>query len=104
MRVTFHTQHLLLKEHSHEIIVANSADDVQPMSCVLLPFGVPHCQRKAKITKDVDLKPVSQPKAIKLLNFRSKFGGEQKKENIKPQMAKQAKILTLYLFFQIKSF
>lgn len=59
MRETFHTQHLLLKEHSHENIVANSAGHAKPMSCVLLPFGALRCQRKAQITKGVDLKHVS---------------------------------------------
>lgn len=57
-----------------------------PVSC---SFAVLHCQRKAKITKDADLKHVSQPKATTLLEFKNKFGSGQKGENIKPQLAKK---------------
>ena len=51
MREPFHKQHLLLKKHSHENIVTNLAWHAKPMSCVLLPFGALHFQRKAEITK-----------------------------------------------------
>lgn len=62
MKETFHIQHLLLKEPSHENIATNSDS-----SCILLPLGALHYWRKAKITEDAYLKHVSQPKAITLL-------------------------------------
>ena len=67
MKETFHIQHLLSKEPSHENIATNSVGHARLMSCILLPFGTFHYWRKAKITKDAYLKHVSQPKAITLL-------------------------------------
>lgn len=38
MKETFHIQHLLLKEPSHENIATNSVGHARLMSCILLPL------------------------------------------------------------------
>lgn len=103
MRETFHTQHLRLKEHSHENIVTNSAGHAKPMCCVLPPFGVFHCQRKAETTKTLASDMSVNQKPSHCYNLKN-IWWRAEGENVKLHMAKHTKVLTLYLVFQIKFF